>query len=291
MRLRARRLSSPDRASRRGWGRASFRPLPTKARTALFPTLRLMPRRPAWPKTCARAAAHVATFACDVSKADQCRALIAQTVERFGAVDIFVNNAGIGFKMKPLLDVDTSDEWDQVIAVNLSGAFLLHAGRRAGDGGGWPEDGQTRRAHHQHCLASRQTGFPHLPGLCLVQARHGRPDARERGRTRQARHHGERGVPQPCHHRGWARSRNEYFSKLLGFARVEDYLANMAAKNPHGPYGPAVRYGGGLPVGSPAMRRSYVTGEALKCFGAGRRCTDALDRRNASIGRGLRKWR
>jgi meso-butanediol dehydrogenase/(S,S)-butanediol dehydrogenase/diacetyl reductase len=70
----------------------------------------------------ARGAA-VAAITCDVSKADQCRALVAQTVERFGKVDILVNNAGIGFKMKPLLDVDTADEWDQVIAVNLSGAF------------------------------------------------------------------------------------------------------------------------------------------------------------------------
>lgn len=33
---------------------------------------------------------------------------------------------------------------------------------------------------------------------------------------------------------GLGAQQNEYFSKLLGFAKVEDYLANMAEKNPVG---------------------------------------------------------
>ena len=47
-------------------------------------------------------------FACDVSDAAQCQALVDQSVEAFGAIDVFVNNAGIGFMMKPLLEVDTA---------------------------------------------------------------------------------------------------------------------------------------------------------------------------------------
>ena len=64
----------------------------------------------------------VETIACNVGKVTECQALVHRTVEMFGRLDIFVNNAGIGFMMKPLLDVEPSD-WDTVIGVNLSGAF------------------------------------------------------------------------------------------------------------------------------------------------------------------------
>jgi len=64
----------------------------------------------------------VATIACDVSDAAQCQVLLDRSLAAMGGVDIFVNNAGIGFMMKPMLDVDPSD-WAKVIAVNLSGAF------------------------------------------------------------------------------------------------------------------------------------------------------------------------
>ncbi|MGP1282921.1 MAG: SDR family NAD(P)-dependent oxidoreductase, partial [Parasphingopyxis sp.] len=66
--------------------------------------------------------AEVAAIACDVGDAAQCQALVDGAVERFGGVDIMVNNAGIGFMMTPLLDVKPED-WATVIAVNLSGAF------------------------------------------------------------------------------------------------------------------------------------------------------------------------
>jgi meso-butanediol dehydrogenase / (S,S)-butanediol dehydrogenase / diacetyl reductase len=74
--------------------------------------------------------AKVATIACDVSDAAQCSALVDQTVAQMGGVDIFVNNAGIGFMMKPMLEVDPKD-WATVIAVNLSGAFYCTQAVRA----------------------------------------------------------------------------------------------------------------------------------------------------------------
>ena len=67
--------------------------------------------------------AKVAMIACDVSDAEQCAALITKAAVHFGGVDIFVNNAGIGFMMKPLLEVDPAD-WAKVIGVNLSGALV-----------------------------------------------------------------------------------------------------------------------------------------------------------------------
>jgi NAD(P)-dependent dehydrogenase (short-subunit alcohol dehydrogenase family) len=74
---------------------------------------------------------------CDVSRADEVAALVSATVERFGTVDICVNNAGI-LRTGEVLDFSEHD-FDTVLAVNLKGPFLLsQAAARvmvAGDGG------------------------------------------------------------------------------------------------------------------------------------------------------------
>lgn len=50
---------------------------------------------------------------------------VAETaVERFGGVDVLVNNAGIMDRMSALADVDDA-EWERVIRVNLTAPFLL----------------------------------------------------------------------------------------------------------------------------------------------------------------------
>ena len=59
----------------------------------------------------------------DVSKEDDVRRYVDATVERFGRIDVFFNNAGIEGKFAPLTDQDTA-EFDRVIAVNLRGVFL-----------------------------------------------------------------------------------------------------------------------------------------------------------------------
>ena len=59
---------------------------------------------------------------CDVSVSSQVDSLVKKAAEKFSSVDILVNNAGI-FTVKKL--VDTSEkEWDEILAVNLKGAFL-----------------------------------------------------------------------------------------------------------------------------------------------------------------------
>jgi NAD(P)-dependent dehydrogenase (short-subunit alcohol dehydrogenase family) len=73
--------------------------------------------------------------ACDVSnEADVARAM-AQTVDRFGAVDVVVNNAGV-MVFKELAD-HTEEDWIRVLSVDLLGAFFFtrEAFRRMKKGG------------------------------------------------------------------------------------------------------------------------------------------------------------
>ncbi len=60
---------------------------------------------------------------CDVSKSAEVNALVAATVERFGAIDILVNNAGIAVG-GDFLQVSEAD-FDRVLGVNLKGSFLM----------------------------------------------------------------------------------------------------------------------------------------------------------------------
>lgn len=57
----------------------------------------------------------------DVLKEQSCRDAVAKTVERFGRLDILVNNSGTNIRKQP--QELTFDEWRTVIDTNLSGAF------------------------------------------------------------------------------------------------------------------------------------------------------------------------
>ena len=58
----------------------------------------------------------------DVSKPEDCEALVGSAVKEFGALHVAVNNAGIGGPSAPTGDYPI-DGWDRVIAINLSGVF------------------------------------------------------------------------------------------------------------------------------------------------------------------------
>jgi NAD(P)-dependent dehydrogenase (short-subunit alcohol dehydrogenase family) len=65
----------------------------------------------------------LATVCGDVTEEADCERAVAETLARFGAVDVVLNSAGTGaigrvWEMDPAL-------WDRVIAVNLRGTFLL----------------------------------------------------------------------------------------------------------------------------------------------------------------------
>jgi NAD(P)-dependent dehydrogenase (short-subunit alcohol dehydrogenase family) len=64
----------------------------------------------------------VLAIECDVSIPAQVQAAIRSVEDRFGRIDALVNNAGVAV-FKPLLDT-SFEEWERVLAVNLSGPFL-----------------------------------------------------------------------------------------------------------------------------------------------------------------------
>jgi len=61
--------------------------------------------------------------AADVSKRDQVEKMVADTVAKFGRLDIVVSNAGVEKKV-PFVDI-TDDDWNMVLGVNLFGSFLV----------------------------------------------------------------------------------------------------------------------------------------------------------------------
>ena len=59
----------------------------------------------------------------DLAKAETAKALITQTLDRFGRIDILINNAGT-IRRAPAVDYSEED-WATVIEVNLSSVFRL----------------------------------------------------------------------------------------------------------------------------------------------------------------------
>jgi glucose 1-dehydrogenase len=62
------------------------------------------------------------TYKCDVSKEEEVKQMFADVIGQFGTVDILINNAGLQ-KDAPFTEM-TLDQWNYVLAVNLTGQFL-----------------------------------------------------------------------------------------------------------------------------------------------------------------------
>ena len=60
---------------------------------------------------------------CDVSKPADVEAVVSATVQKFGAVDVLVNNAGVSWGSMP--EDMPLERWQQVLDVNLTGCFLF----------------------------------------------------------------------------------------------------------------------------------------------------------------------
>ena len=99
--------------------------------------------------------------ACDVAKPADVGERRRRRLNAYGRIDVLVNNAGV-VDDAPFLDLPI-EELDRMLGINLRGAFLMGAGRRA-------PDGQARRArrrahaagrrHRQHELGQRRFALP-----------------------------------------------------------------------------------------------------------------------------------
>jgi NAD(P)-dependent dehydrogenase (short-subunit alcohol dehydrogenase family) len=67
--------------------------------------------------------AEVAAFAANAGEPDQAESCVNATLERFGALDVLVNNAGTNPAMGPTIDAELR-AWDKTFQVNLRGAFV-----------------------------------------------------------------------------------------------------------------------------------------------------------------------
>jgi 3-oxoacyl-[acyl-carrier protein] reductase len=102
------------------------------------------------------AGGHALAVVADVTDAPSVRRLVDATVERFGRLDILVNNAAV--RIEQPFDAITLDDWHRIVSIVLDGAFLCSQAalphlKRAGRGsivnigGETGHTGATRRAH------------------------------------------------------------------------------------------------------------------------------------------------
>jgi meso-butanediol dehydrogenase/(S,S)-butanediol dehydrogenase/diacetyl reductase len=65
---------------------------------------------------------HAIAAPADVTSREQAAAAVDAAVERFGGIDVLVNNAGVG-DSGPLLE-ESLERWEETLRINLTGAFL-----------------------------------------------------------------------------------------------------------------------------------------------------------------------
>jgi len=167
------------------------------------------------------------TCVCDVRSLEDVRGLAKHATDTHGSLDIWVNNAGIGYIMKPLLEV-TEDDWRAVIDVNLSGSFFgvkAAAEQMVMQGNG----GRIVNIASQ----AAKSGFPHAQAY--TSSKHGLVGLVRSAATELGEHNITVNNVCPNHVTtslgAW---QNEYFAKVVGADSVEDYLAAMAARIPMG---------------------------------------------------------
>jgi len=165
-------------------------------------------------------------FNCNVLVPAEVEATADFAIETFGSLDIWINNAGIGYLMKPIVDMGV-DEWDAVLGVNLRGTFLgiqSAARRMIGQGRG----GRIINIGSQ----ASKSGFGHASAY--TTSKHGVV-----GLTRVAAMElGEHGITVnaicPNHvTTGLGAWQNEHFSGVTGKG-LEQYMADMRARIPLG---------------------------------------------------------
>ncbi|WP_375164685.1 SDR family NAD(P)-dependent oxidoreductase [Temperatibacter marinus] len=168
----------------------------------------------------------VSTCPCDVRDKGQVEALAQHAVDTHGSLDIWVNNAGIGYIMKPMEEISEED-WRAVIDVNLSGAFFgvqaaAQAMKAQGSGG---------RIINIASQAAK-SGFPFAQAYC--SSKHGLVGLARSAAIELGSHAITVNNVCPNHvTTGLGAWQNEYFAEKLG-KTLEQYKKDMADRIPLG---------------------------------------------------------
>lgn len=201
---------------------------------------------------------------CDVTKEEDVRQLIDASLDAFGRIDIFINNAGYDNLMKPLFDT-TVEDWNAVLDVNVMGVFLCtkYVAAQMLKQNKQSDDRQGGRIINIASEAAK-SGLMHMSAYSA--SKHGvlgftRACALELGRhaitvnavcpNRFATETGER--------------QQDYFSTFFGLS-VKEYMAEIAAKNPMRRIG-LVRDTAAACAFLASDQADYITGEALNVTG------------------------
>jgi meso-butanediol dehydrogenase/(S,S)-butanediol dehydrogenase/diacetyl reductase len=168
----------------------------------------------------------VSAKACDVRNRDEVQALADHAVDTHGGLDIWINNAGIGYIVRPLLEVSEA-EWRAVLDVNLTGAFygLQAAAQRM------VAQGRGGRIVNIASQAAK-SGFPNMQAY--TASKHGLVGLVRSAATEL----GEYGITVnnvcPNHvTTGLGAWQNEYFAQRQG-KTVDQYMRDMASRIPMG---------------------------------------------------------
>jgi NAD(P)-dependent dehydrogenase (short-subunit alcohol dehydrogenase family) len=209
-------------------------------------------------KEVSAAGGQATSMACDMLDGDAIQQLVDNTVAQCGGVDILINNAGVGYLMKPIVEMSLA-EWDAVLGVNLRGVFAATqavAKRFITQGRG----GRIVNIASQ----AAKSGFPHAASYCA--SKHGLVGLTRVAAIELAAHQVTVNAVCPNHvTTGLGAWQNEYFAKLLGKS-VDQYLADMRARIPLGRPG--------LPSDTAnacaflcSEQAQYITGEAMNVSG------------------------
>ena len=206
----------------------------------------------------AASAVQVLSFTCDVRDPDRMNALAQFAQAETGSLDIWINNAGIGYIMKPLLEVSATD-WRAVIDVNLTGCFNgVQAAARL-----MTRQGRGGRIVNIASQAAK-SGFPFAAAYC--SSKHALV-----GLVRSAAIElGQHGITinNVCPNHvttGLGAWQNDYFSDKLGLS-LDQYLQQMTARIPLGRAGlPADTANAVAFLCSDAA--AYITAESMNVSG------------------------
>lgn len=195
---------------------------------------------------------------CDVRKEADVRNLMDTTVSEFGRVDVLVNNAGIGYMLKPFSEVSL-EEWQIVIDVNLTGAFLCAK---------YAALEMIRQGHGGRIIniasQAAKSGFPDL--AAYVSSKHGMVGMTRALATELGEHQITVNAVCPNHvTTGLGARQNEYYAQRQNLS-LDEFMSAMRARIPLGRPGLVTDTAAAVAFLA-SDDAQYITGEAMNVSG------------------------